>query len=148
VKRMTITKYCDRLRSILVRAGGECQLKGLDGRSCFGVLQDMHIVGRTDWELRYDWKRNGLCGCQGHHAFYTYGPQHVWIGLIQTYFPARAKFLFGHHAVKLKADYHSIAKKLERDIQFIAAEGMMHHFYSPPDAKLIDRILKGESLCL
>ena len=149
MKKMTMIKYCDTLRSMIVRAVGRCQLAGLDGRTCSGPLQDMHIVGRTTWELRHDFKHNAICGCQGHHAFYTYGPQHAWIQFVSIHFPSKAKFCFSYHApTRLKADYTAKALEMEGHIIYLAGEGLIKHFYSSADAKLMIRILKGESLCL
>jgi hypothetical protein len=69
------TDEADRLFSLAVRSVGECQIR--DGRPCNGNLQCMHLLTRSLRVIRWD-RRNALCGCAGHHTYYTHNP-HDWV---------------------------------------------------------------------
>lgn len=94
IKKSTLRNKADKLISLWVRRNGYCEIKGLDKVRCGGVVQDMHIVGRANTALRY-LISNHLCGCQGHHVYYTYHPTE-WQQLIARYFPDRLQDIEDH----------------------------------------------------
>lgn len=69
--KRTLKRKLDKLFSLWVRRIGYCQLAGLDGIKCSPQLQCMHIETRGNLTLRFD-PMNAICGCSGHHVFYTY----------------------------------------------------------------------------
>lgn len=73
--RTHATEEADRLFSLAVRSVGYCQID--DGKPCKGNLQCMHILTRSLRAIRWD-RRNALCGCAGHHTYYTHNP-HDWV---------------------------------------------------------------------
>ena len=131
-------RYCDQLWSILQRAVGRCELKGLDHLECSGVLQGMHIESRTSYELRHKiW--NGICGCQGHHAYYTYR-EGEWKKLCELYLPLALQM--NSLVVKqVKIDYYSVAMLLETTLRAFHAHGWLKHAYSKADQKIINDVI-------
>ncbi len=103
----------DKLFSELIRRKGYCELKGLDNITCAGSLQTMHIKSRGNLNLRYD-EKNALCGCSGHHIFYTNNP-FQFFELIRTKFPERYEYL-NERKGKLATnfDYEEIIEKLSK----------------------------------
>jgi hypothetical protein len=66
-------RKADKIFSEKIRAVGMCELAGLDNIKCSEQLQTMHIVGRANHNLRWD-SLNAICGCSGHHIYYTAHP--------------------------------------------------------------------------
>src|SRR5689334_12472386 len=60
---------------------GFCQIKGLDTNRCSNQLNDMHIRTRGIIAIRYE-RANHLCGCSGHHVYYTNNPA-KWEALVK-----------------------------------------------------------------
>lgn len=81
----------DRLFSLLIRKYGKCELAGLDHIRCGGVLQTMHIITRANFRLRWD-TANALCGCAGHHVYYTHHPIE-WTEFVKEHFPTQYEYL-------------------------------------------------------
>ena len=91
MNKKTLKKKADLLFSKMVRRVGKCELEGKDSVTCNGVLQCMHIIGRSNHHLRWD-TQNALCGCQGHHMYYT---NHPWEfqEMIKVFYPERYEYL-------------------------------------------------------
>jgi hypothetical protein len=81
----------DKLFSLKVREVGMCELAGLDSIRCSDNLQCMHIIGRSNHNLRWD-TMNALCGCSGHHRYYTSHPFEFY-ELIKREFPKQYEYL-------------------------------------------------------
>ena len=112
VNKKALRNKADKLISLFVRLIGVCQLKGKDTIHCSGQLQDMHILTRGNTPLRYD-LTNHLCGCSGHHVFYTNNPK-KWQNLMEAYFPKRWAYILAHEndTVKKTEDlYREVIKK-------------------------------------
>lgn len=91
ISRKSLKLKADKLFAQKIRSKEYCQLAGLDRINCSGVLQCMHIVGRANHALRWD-SLNALCGCSGHHIFYTAHPTEFAM-LIEENFPDRWTYL-------------------------------------------------------
>ena len=92
--RATLKRKCDKLFSEKVRAVGMCELKGLDKVECSDTLQTMHIIGRSNFNLRWD-SMNALCGCSGHHMYYTSHPTEFAM-LVAEVWPEQWAYLLEH----------------------------------------------------
>src|SRR5664279_1950398 len=64
-----------------------CELSGLDGIQCGGILNWAHIFSRAILHMRYE-PYNHLILCQGHHTFYTYHPIE-WVRVLEKHYPER-----------------------------------------------------------
>lgn len=112
--KRAIKKRCDVAFSLTVRKHGVCQLKGLDTIHCSSQLQCMHIETRGSLRLRFD-QQNALCGCSGHHIYYTYHPT-AFNELVAEYFPSQWKYVQEHkHERKNMTyeDYEALLKQLK-----------------------------------
>ena len=107
--KSSLKKKADVLFSLSVRKFGKCQLKGLDKVKCSSVLQCMHIETRGTNRLRHD-QQNALCGCSGHHVYYTYHPGD-FDRLVQEFFPTQWKYVQKHK--------HELVKRTIEDYQKI-----------------------------
>lgn len=74
----------DALFSLLIRKVGYCQLAGKDKIRCGGNLQCMHKYTRGAWSIRWD-PANALCGCAGHHVYYTNHPEE-WREFLEAHY--------------------------------------------------------------
>ena len=81
----------DKLFSLAVRSCGRCELQGMYFIHCGGNLQCMHIIGRGNLYLRWN-RSNAICGCAGHHVYYTYHPE-AWRELLIKMFPHKYPLL-------------------------------------------------------
>ncbi|MBX4188377.1 MAG: hypothetical protein KW793_04585 [Candidatus Doudnabacteria bacterium] len=108
VSRTTLKHKADKLVSQKVREIGRCELEGKDHITCTGQLQTMHIVGRSNYRLRWD-GQNLLCGCSGHHMYYTNHPWD-WNEFIKLMYPQRYEYLNSERNKLWDKDY---AKVLE-----------------------------------
>ena len=144
MKRKTIHKYCLTLRSIIVRSVGHCELAGLDGRECGGVLQDNHILSRgTRSDLTFH-PLNYVCGCQSHHTWYSYGGKDDWPYVVMTHFPMRSE-VFGIPKSDEKKNMSEIAERYENQLRLLAESGHLKHEYrSALDRKLIELVTAGK----
>ena len=91
IKRTTLKRKFDKLFGEKIRSKGYCELEGLDKVSCSGQLQTMHIIGRSNHNLRWD-SYNALCGCSGHHRYYTSHPFEFML-LVSAHFPKKMEYL-------------------------------------------------------
>lgn len=91
INRSALKKKADIMFSHIIREAGVCQLAGLDKVRCGGNLQCMHILGRSNYVLRWD-TVNALCGCAGHHTYYTMHPWE-WNELIKAKFKDRYEYI-------------------------------------------------------
>jgi hypothetical protein len=91
----TLTLNMEFLWSFVVRgrAGFKCELWGRDALACGGSLQAMHIVTRGVKGIKFD-LRNGRCGCQRHHVYYTYHPE-FWAVIAAKLWPDDWEYLNG-----------------------------------------------------
>ena len=91
INKKALKAKADRLFSFTIRNRDICQLRGLDTITCSNTLQCMHIISRSNHNLRWD-EMNALCGCSGHHMFYT---SHPWefVELIKTNFPENYQYV-------------------------------------------------------
>lgn len=112
VKRTTLKAKADKLFRDIVRSRGECQLRGLDHVACDDELQTMHIVGRGNYRLRWE-EENALCGCSGHHFYYTNNP-YFWGILIQEKFPEKHAFIMQHKNEYWDKDYEKVLGLLQQ----------------------------------
>jgi hypothetical protein len=110
VKRSTLKNKCDKLFRDVIRRKGYCELKGMDKVKCSGDLQTMHIVGRANYRLRWE-EDNALCGCSGHHFYYTNNP-FFFYELVESEFPDKWDFIIEHKNEIWDKDYEAIIKRL------------------------------------
>ena len=111
VRKTTLKNKAYALFSQAIRKKGYCELKGLDNITCASSLQTMHIIGRGNLSLRYD-KKNALCGCQGHHVWYTNHALEFY-ELIRTKFPERYKYLMkAKNKLSHNLDYEKLIEEL------------------------------------
>lgn len=75
----------------IVKADGECLFAGMDGITCSGRMEAMHILSRGWKRIRWDLD-NGVCGCSAHHKFYTMHPKR-WADVIEEIYPGRWEIL-------------------------------------------------------
>ena len=109
--RTTLKRKADKLFGEKIRARGRCELAGLDDIRCSGQLQTMHIIGRSNHNLRWEaW--NALCGCSGHHRWYTSHP-FEFFGLIQTNFPDQYEFIEASKNDFWDKDYERVLREIE-----------------------------------
>lgn len=101
----------DKLFSLLIRRVGICQLAGKDKIRCGGGLQCMHIVTRGIKRLRWD-TANAICGCAGHHVFYTHNPE-KWRDFVSTNFPEEWKYVNEFRNEKWDEDLDGVLAGLE-----------------------------------
>ena len=85
INKKALKAKADKIFSFTIRNRDICQLRGLDSIKCTNTLQCMHIISRSNHRLRWD-EKNALCGCSGHHMFYT---SHPWefVEVIKSNFP-------------------------------------------------------------
>lgn len=100
------TRKLDREFSLFIREVNYCEIRGLDTIRCNGDLQCMHIVGRANRRLRWD-KMNAICGCAGHHIYYTYHPFEFY-ELIKKYFPEKYQYVNEHRNEIVKLNKEKI----------------------------------------
>lgn len=106
--------------SLIVRSRGKCELAGLDDINCGGNLQHMHIITRGNNRLRYE-ELNALCGCVGHHYYYT---NHPWdfVKFVEEHFPESAKFIEEHrneYCKRILDDYLSLETQLKNRLESV-----------------------------
>ena len=111
VKKSTLKNKADKLFSEKIRAIGVCQLKGLDKVKCSGQLQTMHIFGRANYRLRWE-EQNALCGCSGHHFYYTNNPTSFGI-LLAEKFSMRLDYLKAIRNEMWDKEYDKVFKSLQ-----------------------------------
>lgn len=108
--RKTLKLKADKRFRDLIRSRGVCELAGLDHIACSGDLQTMHIVGRANHNLRWD-SANALCGCSGHHFYYTNNP-FFFFELIKEHFADRYVYLQEHKNEIWDGDYEKVLEGL------------------------------------
>lgn len=108
--RKTLKNKADKIFAEKIRSKDYCQLKGLDHIACNGNLQCMHIISRSNYNLRWD-QINAICGCAAHHIFYTHEPW-AWQELIKYNFPERYEYLNEHRNEIWDKDYDKILSEL------------------------------------
>jgi hypothetical protein len=109
--KSTLKRKADDAFGKLVRSKGFCELAGKDHIHCGGTLQTMHIITRSNLRLRYDFK-NVLCGCGGHHVWYTHNPS-AFDNFIQNNFPDKWKYIMDHKNEKQKMTAEDYKKIIE-----------------------------------
>ena len=110
IKRTTLKRKCDKLFSEKVRAIGMCEFAGLDKISCGGVLQCAHIIGRSNFNLRWD-SFNALSLCAGHHRYYTSHPFDFY-ELVKSNWPDQYAYLLEHKNELWDKDYDRVLNEL------------------------------------
>lgn len=111
IKRSTQKKKLDKLFSLIIRKNGVCELRGRDDIHCNGNLQCMHIVGRSNYRLRWD-ILNAICGCAAHHYYYTNHPTEFAM-LIEMWMPETYEYLKEHKNELFDGDYDSVEIRLK-----------------------------------
>jgi len=113
VTKKSLKKKADKVFSLWIRHKfGYCQLKGLDSIRCSSQLQNMHIESRGRLGIRYN-PKNALCGCSGHHVWYTFHPSD-FDALVKKHFPKQWKYVEAHKNIRANymiEDYQKIIKK-------------------------------------
>lgn len=99
-EKQKLRNQADNAFSHIVRERNFCELKGRDKIKCGGNLQCMHIITRSNKRLRYE-ELNALCGCAGHHVWYTHHPEE-WFDLVEREFPFHWAFIQEHKNEKVK----------------------------------------------
>jgi hypothetical protein len=90
--KSALKRQADKMFSLKVRSIGWCQFQTIAPQiKCSQNLQCMHIIGRANHQLRWDF-RNAMCGCSGHHMYFTCHPAEFYI-LIAEKFPKIWKYL-------------------------------------------------------
>lgn len=110
--KKTLKNKADKIFSERIRSIGVCYFQGKDDIKCGGSLQCMHIIGRSNHTLRWD-KDNALCGCAGHHRYYTSHPFDFY-ELLQTLMPARMFYLASMKNEIWDKDIEKVLQELER----------------------------------
>lgn len=105
-----LMRKADKIFSEKIRSKGYCELNGLDKIQCGGVLQTMHIISRSNKNLRWD-PINALCGCAGHHSYYTYNPFEFY-ELIRAEFSDRYEYLQRYRNQLWDKDYDRVLNEL------------------------------------
>lgn len=109
--RKQLRDKADRLAGNLVRGRGACELGGVDKVRCNQGLQWAHIVGRSNYRLR--WERwNALALCSSHHLYYTHRPWE-WQELIRERYPDNYELITRHRNELFDGDYDRIIKELQ-----------------------------------
>lgn len=70
-KRQILEGKCDRLFSLIIRAGGKCESGRLARHG--GTLQCAHGFSRSYKAIRWD-RRNAWCLCSACHVYFTHRP--------------------------------------------------------------------------
>lgn len=110
-ERQKQVEKADGLARQIVRSRGYCQLAGKDRIRCGGVLQWAHIVGRSNYRLRWElW--NALCLCAGHHVYYTHHPLE-WFEIVALEFPEEWAQIQQHRNEIKRNDLDEVIKELE-----------------------------------
>lgn len=109
-----LKKKADTLFSKRIRSVNTCEIEGKDNITCNGDLQCMHIVGRSNHKLRWD-SNNALCGCQGHHMYYTNHPWE-WNELIKQFYPVNYEYLNVKRLERWDKDIEKVIKELESEV--------------------------------
>ena len=112
IKKSTLRNKADSLFSKHIRSLGLCKLRGRDKIRCSQVLQCMHIITRGNTTLRYN-PLNAVCGCSGHHVYYTNHPDE-WVMLVQREWPDAWKILQAERTVKTKKTEDLYREVIER----------------------------------
>ena len=112
VKKSTLKNKADKVFSLFVRSKGYCELAYKDRIRCGGALQTMHIITRGVTGLRYE-TNNALCGCQGHHVYYTFHPDE-WVRLVADLFPEKWKFVSRYKNTRVKKTEDLYREVIER----------------------------------
>lgn len=110
IKKSTLKNKCDKLFGDIVRSRGFCELRGMDKVTCSGQLQTMHIIGRANKRLRWD-TFNALCGCSGHHFWYTNHPTEFAL-FVEVNFPNKWKYVKEHFMEMNQESYEEILSRL------------------------------------
>ncbi len=110
-KKSTLKNRADKLFGELIRSRGVCELKGMDNVTCSGQLQTMHIIGRANFALRWD-SYNALCGCSGHHFYYTNHPTNFAM-LVADNFPKEFEYLKAHRNDIWDKDIEKVLTELD-----------------------------------
>lgn len=108
--KSTLKRKADKIFSEKIRSKGYCELAGKDKVKCGGGLQTMHIIGRANFNLRWD-EINALCGCAGHHVYYTNHPTDFAI-VISEQFPDRFEYLKEHRNEMWDKDIEKVLEEL------------------------------------
>lgn len=115
--RKQLRDKADRMAGAMVRGRGYCQFGGLDKVRCGGGLQWAHIVGRSNYRLRWE-LYNALSLCAGHHVYYTHHPWE-WQELIRTHFPDYYDKISAHRNEMFDGDYDRVITTLKEEYETI-----------------------------
>jgi hypothetical protein len=114
ITKKGLKKKCDKLWSLKIREIGYCELKGLDDIHCGGYLQAMHVDTRGKHAIRWN-LLNGICGCQGHHVYYTYHDKE-WMKLVKKHFPKKYRFNQKHQSDIWDKDIDKVYEQLNDNL--------------------------------
>lgn len=108
--KSALKRKADKLFGEKIRSKGFCELAGKDKINCGGSLQTMHILGRSNFNLRWD-EINAICGCAGHHRWYTSNPFDFY-QVMQANFPERMEYLSEHRNEMWDKDIEKVLEEL------------------------------------
>lgn len=109
--KSALKRLADKLFSEQVRGIGFCQFEfAFPKVKCSQTLQCMHIIGRANHRLRWD-RKNAVCGCSGHHMYFTSHPSEFYI-LIPEMFPTAWNYLLEHRNEMWDKDIQKVLDNL------------------------------------
>lgn len=108
--RKQYIKLLDTAISLLVREKGECEAS--DVSACGGVLQDAHIIGRSNHTLRWD-LMNHLSLCWKHHLYFAHSNPADFTIWFQTKYPHRWEYLLEARKLLIKWTFQDYEDKLK-----------------------------------
>lgn len=108
--RQRLIATLDKEISLLVREKGYCEAS--DVSACGGVLQDAHIIGRSNHTIRWD-LANHLSLCWKHHLYFCHSNPADFTLWYQTKYPDRWQYLLEARKLTIKWTEQDLKDKLE-----------------------------------
>ena len=112
ISKKKLKARADKLFSEKIRSLGTCELQGMDHIECSGQLQCMHLVGKANHRLRWE-ENNAICGCSGHHFFYTNNP-FFFFELVKEFFTSKYIFISKHKNEVWDRNIETVIASLEK----------------------------------
>jgi len=109
--RKTLKNKCDKLWSKIIRSKGKCEVCGT-----FKANHPHHVIGRRNFELRWD-IRNGCLLCANHHTAGKFSAHNDSIWFMDWFLRARPddyEYLLKKKNGIWDKDYDKVLEYLER----------------------------------